>query len=459
MGPLTESRAWVNSTGKARLASHLRTPLYRNAYALIASAAATSGLGMVFWVLAARYYPAEAVGLNSAAVAAVTLLAGVSQLSLNNALVRYIPVAGRATGRLVGRAYLLCAAVATAAALAFYAGLGWWAPALRSLAGEPIWLLGFVFINVSWCLFALQDSVLTGLRRAAWVPVENTLFALVRIGLLVALAGVWPSHGIFVAAAVPIVLALVPVGFLVFRRLIPEHARAAGGPGAGPAIRPQQVAEFVAGNYVGSLFFLAATNLLPILVASLAGAAANAYFYLPWMIFVNLQMVALNMAVSLTVEASLDRERLAAHAYRALRHTARLLVPLAAAVALGAPYLLRAFGREYAAEGAGLLRLLALALIPNVAVALSLGLARAQNRVGAIILIQASVCLLLLGFSLAWLPRLGITAVGWASLAGQGLVAAYLSAAWLWPIARRGRRAALSASGGASDPGARTESA
>src|SRR5207302_4108548 len=41
--------------------------LFRNGYALIASSAVTSLLGMVFWVVAARRYSPRDVGLNSAA--------------------------------------------------------------------------------------------------------------------------------------------------------------------------------------------------------------------------------------------------------------------------------------------------------------------------------------------------------------------------------------------------------
>ena len=64
-----------------RLVAHTRTPLYRNGYALILSAAATSGLGVVYWMLATRYYPAEVVGLNSAVISAMLFVAGVAQLS------------------------------------------------------------------------------------------------------------------------------------------------------------------------------------------------------------------------------------------------------------------------------------------------------------------------------------------------------------------------------------------
>ena len=66
-----------------RIGSHLRTPLFRNGYALLASSAATSALGLFYWVLAARYYSTETVGLGSALLSAMMLLSGIAQLSLN----------------------------------------------------------------------------------------------------------------------------------------------------------------------------------------------------------------------------------------------------------------------------------------------------------------------------------------------------------------------------------------
>src|SRR4051812_43837128 len=90
-----------------RLLDHARTPLYRNGYALMLSAAATSGLGVVYWMLATRLYPAEVVGLNSAVISAMLLVAGVAQLSLVSVITRFLPRAGRAAGRLVGSAYAL----------------------------------------------------------------------------------------------------------------------------------------------------------------------------------------------------------------------------------------------------------------------------------------------------------------------------------------------------------------
>src|SRR5438874_13639391 len=110
---MSKSVSNVSLISVARLVAHMRVPLYRNAYALTFSSITTAGLGMVYWLLAARYYTTDVVGLNSAAIAALMFLTGVSGLYLDGALIRFIPRAGRATVRLVGYAYLITGIVAT----------------------------------------------------------------------------------------------------------------------------------------------------------------------------------------------------------------------------------------------------------------------------------------------------------------------------------------------------------
>src|SRR5436190_8645178 len=85
---------------------HFSIPLYRNAYALILSSTATSALGLLYWVVAARFYGTEVVGINSAILSAMMFLGVVAQMNLGGMLVRYVPLAGRVTSRLIGFSYL-----------------------------------------------------------------------------------------------------------------------------------------------------------------------------------------------------------------------------------------------------------------------------------------------------------------------------------------------------------------
>jgi O-antigen/teichoic acid export membrane protein len=420
-----------------RLSSHLRTPLYRNGYFLTLSSAGSSGLGFVFWILAAHYYSAEVVGLSSAVLSASILLAGVSMLGLNNVLVRFVPLAGRATRRLVSYIYLICVVSSVVITLIFIAGIDRWSPALDVIRANPGWLWSFVLATMLLCIFTLQDYVLTGLRQALWIPIENTLVAVVKVLLLALVAGNLQNAGIFASWNVPVVLSLLPINLLIFGRLIPKHVEATSNQAISPNLR--KIIEYAAGNHVGALFTLASTTVLPIVVIIQAGATANAYFYPPWMIMTALQLLALSLTTSMTVEAAFDQTKLRAYCRRLLVYSTCLLAPLITIVLISTPFILRIFGAAYAVQGSALLRLLTLATLPNIVVVLALAVVRIQNRSSTVFLIQASLCVLVLGLSYFLLPILGITGIGVAVLAGQSIVAVCLLLTLLRPILTKER--------------------
>jgi O-antigen/teichoic acid export membrane protein len=361
-----------------------------------------------------------------------------AQLSLNNVFIRFLPVAGRNTSPLIGYSYLFSAGAAALLSLIFILGIDLWAPALELINTNLGWQLMFGLATITWTIFALQDSALTGLRQAVWVPLENISFALLKIVLLVALAHLIPGEGIFVSWIIPVAISLIPVNLLIWKFLIPQHQ--ATTLNQSQPIGWRTITQYAAGNYLGSLFFLGSTTLLPLLVTNLAGATANAYFYPPWMIATGLQLVALNMTTSLTVEGSLAQSNLNAYCRRVIIQTARLLIPLAAVIFLAAPYVLLFFGQDYAAAGSPLLRWLTLGTLPNVVIALSLSLARIKNQARIVVWIQGAFCGLGLGLSALLLPHYGITGVGIAWFISQTCIALLSGLAYLRPALELARK-------------------
>lgn len=402
--------------GIADLKTHLRTPLFRNGYALALSSGLASGLGILYWVLAARYYPARVVGLNSAALSVMMFLSGISMLSFNNVLVRFIPTAGQATRRLTSYAYVMSIGMTAITCLVFYASLRWWSPTLQAFFTDRRMLIVFTCATATWCIFSLQDSVLTGLRRTEWVPVENALFAITKIVLLIVFASILHEYGIIASWAVPVVIALIPINAMIFSRFIPQHIEKTR---AIIPCTPRQIIKYGTGNYFASLFSLATTSLLPIIIVNQLGAKANAYFYLPWMITYSLQLVAMNMTTSLTVEGALDTDKLYSYCYHILKNLLRILMPIVGGILLFANYMLTIFGTDYAVEGAQLFRLLALAVIPNIIIVLYISIERVQERILGIILLQSFVCITVLGLSYLLLPTWGIIGAGYAWLVVQ----------------------------------------
>jgi len=407
-----------------RLIARVREPLYRNGYALVLSSATTSGLGLVYWILAARFYTTEVVGLNTAMLSVMMFLGGAAQFNLVNVLNRFLPRAGQDTHRLISYVYLVSLIASLAFSLIYIFGINIWSPALGFLAKNSLTILGFTLATVTWCIFALQDGALTGLRQATWVPIENTVFALAKILLLVVFSSVLPGYGVFASWTISVALALLPINILIFRRLIPQHVQITEGQSI--PIVPAQIVKYVSNDYLGYLLWMAMTTLLPILVVQRIGPEATAYYYFCETIAYSLYLISRNMGMSLITEAALDPAKLNAYSYQALIGTAHLLVPVVAFMVIGAPYILRLFGKDYAVEGTSLLRLLCLSALPNIITSLFTSVARVQKRMTAIVVMLVSLCSLILVLSYVLLGVFGITGIGIAWLAGQTVIAGIL---------------------------------
>ncbi|MDV5146176.1 lipopolysaccharide biosynthesis protein [Streptomyces sp. SBC-4] len=393
--------------------------MFRNAYALMLSTGVSAALGLGFWLVAARYYTEEAVGQGSAAIAAQRMLASLTATTLTGAVVRYVPRAGRATGPLVVRLYLVSTAVVAVACGVFLLTLDWWGPSYAPLGTVSAGIF-FTAASVGWALLTLQDAVLTGLRRAVWVPVGNAVFSLGKLVLLVVLAVGVPVLGVFVSWAAAIALSVVPVGWLVFRHLIPRQAHA-DRDREPPTLR--EIGRFLAGDSVGSVFSLLMISLLPMMVAVRFDAAHNAFFYTAYTVGGTMEFMAINMASSLTAHASHSPESLAEGVRGALRRMTLLLVPVVLVLVVFAPLILAPFGEEYARNGTTVLRLLAAAALPRVAVELYIGVLRVQGRTGMLAALQGAMCVMVLGSAVFLLGPFGIAGAGYAVLGSMTLMA------------------------------------
>ena len=259
----------------ARLLDHLRHPLNRTGYALTISSTVASGIGFAYWLLAARLYPTEVVGRNAAAIAAMSMLAGLATFFLDGTLVRFIPRAGPSTARFVGVAYLITATTAAIISVGFLVVTHFFFSALGFLTKTGWSSLAFVLFTASWCIFVEQDSVLAGLRRAVWIPLENAVFSLLKLGLLAALAALVPVYGIFVSWTIAMLVSVAGVNLIIFARLIRPVSERAGE--AVSSVRDRAFARYFAADYACSIAWLSTTNLMPVIVTAVAGATTNAY--------------------------------------------------------------------------------------------------------------------------------------------------------------------------------------
>jgi O-antigen/teichoic acid export membrane protein len=374
----------------------IRTPLYRNALALLVNSGVTSLIGIAYWTLAARLASPGVVGVNAALISAMVALASLSHLGLEGALAGLLPRAGAATGALVRRAYGIAAVLAVAFGTIFVIAAPRLSGQLRDLYRPGVAAFFMVAVLV-WSLFALQDCVLTGLRRAVWIPLENILYSALKLVMVLVLAPALGGYGIAVSWVVPAAIALVPVTLAVFKVFIPAHLQAYG---TETSRGTDLFNRFMVGDGLGMLLAQVYTALLPLLVMQQAGAEAAGHFYIAWMLTQSLDLVAVNVGMSLTVEGAHTQDELPAMFRRVLLRTLALVGLAVGVGALAAPWVLALFGAGYVNASAEPFRILLVGSLFRAVITLAICAARAERRPSLVVALQASLTAIVV--PLAW---------------------------------------------------------
>lgn len=401
----------------------LANPLYRNAYALMLNTIVNSGFGLLYWIFAARVFSTEEVGRGNALVNLMMMISVLTSLNFGQAIVRFLPTAGRDSATLVRLAYGISAGVAVLGSAAVMAYCHWvYVPGdpLHVSFGFAAW---FVVSTAAWSIFSLQDQILTGLRSAMWVVLKNGVYGVVKLGLLVAVAFLAVSDGVFTSWSAPVIAMLVPFALLIGRRLLPRHAQESGAKAGAGAPDRATLSRYMAGDYLGQVFNQAMSSFLPVLVVTVISQSASAYLLPAQTVFLAMSMLSTAISSALVVEGARDPERAHVFARAVLRRICVIVLPAAAVVGLAAPLLLWFYGPQYVENSTLVLQLLMVSMLPRVIVTLWMAKSRLANRTGGLAVQQLVHAIIVLGGVPLLAPTLGVDAVGWAWLAGELLLA------------------------------------
>ncbi|MDQ1630730.1 MAG: hypothetical protein QOJ32_3035 [Frankiaceae bacterium] len=393
--------------------------------ALMSNAMLTSVLGVVFWVVAARMVPTDRLGRDTAAVTLMLAIAAASDLNMNVTLPRLLPQLGRRSRQFTYGSYAACCATALVAAAAVALVTSHTEGSMAFLGTFPVVVL-FAAACVGWGIFALQDSVMTAFGAARWVPVENALFGVLKIVLLVVLAKADYEHPVLLAWVVGMAVLLPPVNLFIARLLrTTAHLRPSLTLRGKEATRSALV-RFLAWDYGGSLAQQAAVAALPLVVVGMVGQRSNAYFSIAMSCALALDGLFIAVCAPLAVEAAAEPDTASQLARRAMFRFGAILVPMLVLVTVLAPLLLRPFGPEYVEHATTSLRLMTLAAIPQGLVHLWGVLLRHEGATARIAIVQALNTIMLVALLLFLVPRYWLAGAGLAWLVTHLVTAVFL---------------------------------
>jgi O-antigen/teichoic acid export membrane protein len=353
---------------------------------LVSAQFITALFGLAYWAAAARFLPADQVGLAATAVSSMILVSLFGTLGMTTHLIADLRICHPADRRL---------RLFTGHAVAFVGGgvlaLGW--ALVAPLFGENFDAVGgsvpvvalFVLCAATQTMCDSFDGSVLGLQRGNAQLVRNAIasgskLALVPLLVLtghrtgVALMGTWVV-GLLISLPTSYGMLKLSLGNPL---AVPTASRSVWLRGAIPsALRHHSLNVALASSGL----------LLPVVVAVTVPADDVAYFSTARFIFAAVVAVPFMLTVSLYASVASRPELLR----EKLRHT----VPIGLGVSLvmfvvlvpGAPILLRVFGGDYASEGAMALRLLVLGGIPMVIKDHYVVIRRTQNRMGPALMV------------------------------------------------------------------------
>jgi O-antigen/teichoic acid export membrane protein len=335
-------------------------------------------LGFLFWLLAARRFPAREVGLTAGAISSIMFGVQVALLGIGSAFIARYPRRQRRPADLLDTAISIVMATSLLFALAFLLLASSLFTQLRVVATMPAYALLFLVMSLVGTLGVLFDQVSMAQGRGDQVltrSVLNGVVTLLPIPLLPVVAGDGSSLELFAAW----VAGGVGACALAFLQLRPV--------GGGYRYRPRvdrpitgELVRVGLPNHALTLAERAPGLILPIVVTELLSPTANAYWYTAWMMAWGVYVIPTSVGMALFAEAAHRPGQLATEARRAIRSSLAIGLLAGGALAVVAGPLLSLLGRAYAAAGVAPLRILLLGVVPLTLVQAYFSACRATGR-------------------------------------------------------------------------------
>lgn len=418
MGASSWEFPWLNRETNVDHGSS--TVTHQGAWVLLGQVA-SSGLGLVFWALAARYFSTDDVGTAAALVSLSSLATSTAMLGLDNGLVRFVSKV-RHPRALIRKVLVVTGPLAALAGL----GLSLFVLTLGDGVGSALLPLVAisVVLTVSQTWLQVTDGAILAAQRTQLLAIRSMAYGAAKIGVLVTVLSAGAA-GLFAAYTIPMLLVVLAT-FALLPRIWPRENH------VGTFASLREIRTLSAGNYVSGLTYSLPSRLGPSLIYIFLDPANVAFFFISLQLAEVLNYVSEAMAKSLFAHASrADRlERPLAAKMRGL--ILLVLVPLIVVGVVAAPLVLSFLGPAYAAHALSL-QLFLLAVVPRSLYQIIKAQFNVERRPVALIIAGAATGLSILAFLvtgllLRWEPDL--LAAAWVLGSITGLAVAQYLAGW-----------------------------
>lgn len=387
-------------------------PLYRNSLFTMASTFILGGLGFIFWIIIARLYKTENVGIATTLISLMTLLSSFTILGLNVSLNRYLPKSAHKND-LINSSFVIVTFVTILISGIFLLGLQVFSPQLIFLRSNLFYISSFILFVIFCSWNVLVESIFMAFRAAGNILIKNIVISILKLLLPFTLID-FGAYAIFASSASSIVFGI----FISFIILIFNFK-----------IRPsisvnislvKETSVYSFANYITDFMFNMPTLVLPIIILNNLSATYAAYYYVASMIQNILLVIPLATAQALLTEGSYNELELKNHVKKALATILVTLIPITVIILLFGNILLQLFGKNYAIEAFSFLQIYSTSTIFTALILVFNAILNIKRQIKFLLVYNTLSSFITLGLSYAFISG-RLIGIGWGWILGQAI--------------------------------------
>lgn len=392
----------------SRIISQFKDPLYKNSFFIMLTSLTNASFGFFFWMLAAKLYPKEDVGIATALISSMSLLILLTRFGLDVSIIRFFP--GKDKSSIFSTTALITTFFTVVMGLIFIFGIDIWSPGLRILNSIQNTALYILFIAAN-SIVALTTVSFNAVRKAEYGFIQSLmvgsrviiLFPFIFLGAM----GIYGAVGAsFILAGMVSLVLLARSGVKLSLRLDRKFLN--------------EAFHFSAGSFIAGLLMAAPAQILPIMVLNVLGAEETAHYYIAFSITSLLFMIPNALSTSLFVEGS-HGEGLKKATIKSLRVVLLLMIPAALILYFGGEWLLGLIGKDYAASGLELLRIMVVSSFFMAVSSIYMTIKKVQKDILGLIFLSGLIFSLLIGLGYVFMLSYGVAGIGYAYVIGYGV--------------------------------------
>jgi O-antigen/teichoic acid export membrane protein len=406
----------MNNSLTNALGKIYKDSLIKNSLQLIVTNFSSLILGFFFWMVATRLYNPGDIGIISAILSSMTLIASLSTIGLPAALTFYLPIYRQDAGKIINSCLIISIIISIIFSMIFLLSL-MLAPELKVALGDLKLSLIFIITSIVTTMSLLMSGMFVAGRRSSFQMAKENVFSIVKIFLLVLFSSLG-AIGIFISWSFGLIIATIIGLYLLFKlwKYIPTIS-------FDPIVK--NMAHFSIGTYIAGIMGSFPRLVFPIIIVRMISADATGYFFIAMMIASVLSGVPESLVGPFLAESS-DKSKFWDNVVNAIRLNITLLIPGLLGIIIFGKYILNIFNSNYADNSFNTTVILSIASVPMSFVTIFNMINNAQKKIMVTIKLNTIASIMVIITSIPLMKIWNIEGIAVAYLVTYTIISIYI---------------------------------